>query len=61
MYFLDTIKYLEEAGYKLTKGWLWEPKLGVTTLGGMTRDEFECLMFLIDDWDFGSLSEPIVK
>ena len=49
------IKYLEDAGYGLTKDWQWKPKLGVSDLKGMTRDEFECLLFLVHEWDFGGL------
>ena len=52
------MKYLEDAGYKLTKGWLWTPKPGVSNLKEMTRDEFECLLFLVHEWDFGGLVEP---
>ena len=50
-------KYLEDAGYVLTPTWLWTPKPGVTDLKGMTRDEFECLLFLVQEWDFGGLVE----
>ncbi len=49
------IKYLEDAGYVLTPNWRWKPKSGVKDLKDMTRDEFECLLFLIHEWDFGSL------
>ena len=49
------IKYLEDAGYVLTKGWEWKPKPGVTDLGGMTQAEFECLVFLVQEWDFGTV------
>ena len=51
------IKFLEDAGYTLTREWQWEPKPGVTDLKGMTRDEFECLLFLVHEWDFGGLIE----
>ena len=49
------IKYLEDAGYKLTRNWHWEPKPGVVNLKQMTRDEFDCLLFLTSEWDFGGL------
>ena len=57
------IKYLRDAGYKLTEHWEWEPKLGVSDLEGMSRDEFECLLFLVQEWDFGGLvlPEPVGK
>lgn len=48
-------KFLEDAGYVLTPEWLWKPKPGVRTLNDMTRKEFEALMFLVHEWDFGSL------
>ena len=50
-------KFLQDAGYELTHDWLWEPKPGVTDLAGMTPGEFECLVFLIHEWDFGGLEE----
>lgn len=49
------IKFLENAGYVLTKGWLWKPKPSVTVTSQMTKDEFDCLLFLIQEWDFGGL------
>lgn len=49
------IKFLQDAGYRLTRQWTWLPKPGVTSLKDMTRDEFECLLFLVHEWDFGSL------
>lgn len=49
------IKFLEDAGYKLTRQYLWEPKTGVTCLKDMTRDEFDCMLFLVHEWDYGGL------
>ena len=51
------VKYLEDAGYKLRRDWHWEPKPGVFDLREMTHDEFECLLFLAHEWDFGGLIE----
>lgn len=52
-------KFLMDAGYKLKEpDFGWEPKSGVNSLGDMTRDEFECLMFLMHEWDFDGLLEP---
>lgn len=42
-------------GYILTQEWLWQPPEGVRTYRDMTRDDFECLMFLVHEWDFGGL------
>lgn len=50
-------KYLQDAGYKLTEDWFWIPKPGVKNLGEMTRDEFECLLFLCHEWDYGGFKE----
>ena len=47
--------FLENAGYKLRGDFCWTPKPGVTCLRDMTRDEFDCLLFLIHEWDFGTL------
>lgn len=46
---------LVAAGYKLRKNRTWAPKPGVMCYRDMTRDEFECLMFLAHEWDFGGL------
>lgn len=51
-------KYLQDAGYVLGGDWLWRPKAGVVTLKDMTRDEFECLLFLCHEWDYGGLAAP---
>tara|TARA_Y100000310_G_scaffold327344_1_gene393558 strand:+ start:5510 stop:5707 length:198 start_codon:yes stop_codon:yes gene_type:complete len=50
-------KFLKDAGYEITTGWMWKPKPGVTDLSDMTRDEYECLLFLAHEWDFGGLVE----
>lgn len=50
--------YLRNAGYSLNKNWSWVPKPGVVDLKGMTSDEFDCLLFLVHEWDYGSLTEP---
>ena len=47
-------KYLEDHGYSLTRAWEWE-KPGVHDLKQMTRDEFDCLLFLVHEWDYGAL------
>lgn len=51
-------RFLQDAGYTLARGWIWLPKPGVTTVGQMTREEFDCLLFLIHEWDYGSLATP---
>lgn len=47
--------FLKDAGYVLTPDWQWT-KPGVRELRDMTRDEFECLLFLVHEWDYGSLA-----
>ena len=49
------IKYLHEQGYKLTPQWVWIPKPGVTKYSDMTEKEYLCMLFLVDEWDFGGL------
>jgi hypothetical protein len=50
------MKFLEDAGYVLGRDWQWR-KPGISDLKQMTREEFECLMFLAHEWDFGGLAE----
>ncbi len=54
-------KFLEDAGYKLTSSWLWEPKKGVESLKDMTQEEYECMLFLVHEWDYGGLFTGLVK
>lgn len=54
---IDTLgpeKYLRDRGYELTPDWQWK-KENVTSLDDMTREEFDCLLFLAHEWDYGSL------
>lgn len=54
-------KYLQDAGYKLTRHWFWEPKPGITQYREMTCDEFDCLLFLVHEWDYGGLTTEVKK
>lgn len=49
------MQYLTTRGYTLNGDWTWS-KPGVSDLKQMARDEFECLLFLAHEWDFGGLS-----
>jgi len=51
-------KFLEDAGYKLDPTqWTWS-KPGMTSdYKSMTREEFDCLLFLVHEWDFGGFNE----
>jgi hypothetical protein len=46
-------KYLTDRGWTLTKGWEWS-KAG-QNMHTMPRDEFECAMFLMHEWDYGTI------
>lgn len=49
------MRFLRDAGYTLNRDWTWS-RPGVTDLEQMTRDEFDCLLFLAHEWDFGGLT-----
>lgn len=51
------VEFLTGKGYVLTQDFQWKPRSGVSSLGGMARDEFDCLLFLVHEWDFGGLVE----
>lgn len=44
------IKFLESRGYELTPRWEWKLPVPNHTI---SIDEWECIMFLVDEWDFG--------
>lgn len=46
-------RFLIDAGYTISPDWLLKPKAGVKNLRDMTRDEFECILFLVHEWDYG--------
>lgn len=46
---------LEAAGYRLTKGFEWTSKPGVSEWSDMTQDEQTCMAYLFEEWDFGGL------
>jgi len=48
-------QFLESRGYTLSRDWTWS-KPGISTLKDMQRDEFDCLLFLVHEWDYGSLA-----
>tara|TARA_Y100000815_G_scaffold147136_1_gene133103 strand:+ start:270 stop:554 length:285 start_codon:yes stop_codon:yes gene_type:complete len=52
------MKFLTDAGYRLRRDFFWEAKPGVTSNSDMTDDEWECLLFLVQEWDFGGLASP---
>lgn len=48
------IAYLEAAGY-VEVGGAWRPKPGVEDLEDMTSEEWACMRYLMEEWDFGLL------
>lgn len=50
--------FLLAAGYILTKKYTWLPKAGVNSYDDMTQKEYDCMKFLIDEWDYAGLELP---
>lgn len=50
------IAFLTKAGYKLTPDWRWEAPSRVQKAQDMTQDEFDCMLFLVQEWDFGGIN-----
>lgn len=46
------IQFLESHGYTLTKQWFW---IKPTPSHNTSQDEFNCLKYLVDEWDFGGI------
>lgn len=51
------MRFLLSRGYSLGRDWQWS-KSGVSSVGDMQRDEYETLLFLIHEWDYGGLRKP---
>ena len=47
-------EYLRDQGYKEDR-FRWHPKPGVKTVDDMTQKEYDCLWYLITEWDWGGL------
>lgn len=52
------IDYLRGQGFKLNRGFWWSPRPGVTALSDLTEKERDCILFLIDEWDWDGLVLP---
>jgi len=48
------IKFLEASGFTLRRDWTWF-KPGVYNERGMTKQEKDSVLFLIEEWDFGGM------
>jgi hypothetical protein len=51
----NVIKYLESKGWTLDRNWTWS-KPG-QNLQSMPDDEYECVLFLVREWDFGGVND----
>ena len=48
------INLLKKEGYRLER-FQWHPKAGVTTYDDMSQEEYDCMCYLIGEWDWGGL------
>jgi hypothetical protein len=54
-------RFLEERGFTLTPLWNWT-KPGETDFYQLSLDEQSCIVFLMDEWDYGGFqSAPPVE
>lgn len=54
----EAINFLQEQGYVLTEEFEWKLPPGRREHGiEPTEEEWSAIAFLIDEWDFGSISE----
>lgn len=49
------MRTLTEAGYRLTGDWIWLARPGVTCSEDVPAEEADCILFLIEEWDFGGV------
>jgi len=48
-------EYLEARGFTLTKDWLWNLPDNWTE-ADLTEQDWDCITFLVHEWDFGGLA-----
>ncbi len=48
------MKFLTERGFTLGRDWCWR-KPGIKSNDDLTQEEWEAVLFLIHEWDFGGL------
>lgn len=49
------VGFLIDRGYELTKGWFWKAPKGLTDYTDMPYEEYDAIMFLIQEWDYGEV------
>lgn len=49
---LECSKYLSSQGYREER-LAWHPKEGVATYDDMTQQEYDCMCYLMHEWDWG--------
>ena len=47
------MKFLESHGFILRRDWCWQKPVSAHKL---SEDEIECVVFLIEEWDFGGIA-----
>lgn len=47
-------RYLKEQGYREER-FQWHPKPGVKTVDDMIQQEYDCMWYLVTEWDWGGL------
>lgn len=55
---LDSSKateFLTNRGYSLQRNWMWVAPAHVRTLDDMAIEEYDAMLFLIQEWDYGGL------
>lgn len=45
--------FLVSHGFELTRRWMWLPPVPAHNL---SNDEKECIIFLIEEWDYGGVA-----
>jgi hypothetical protein len=51
----EAIKFLEDAGYKLTRDWEWIKPVGHTP----TERELDAIDYMCNEWDFGGIQTQV--
>lgn len=52
----DATSFLTAKGYTLQPDWTWS-KPGVTCLDDMAEEEWKNMLYLVEEWDYGFLTE----